>query len=382
MRDSWYSLLFRLQAALTPARLRHGIKTALAAGICQAASALLGLEYGYWSVLTAIIVMQMDLGNSLKASANRLLGTMTGAVAAVALGLLAPPDPAWREVGLLGLVGVCACLAQVHESFRMAAITAVIAILGWNGQESLLLFSLARTVEIFLGVGVAVAVSALVWPARASGLLRVALGKELRNLARLLDEAGKAFVGLIPASPPGRMEQLQAELARNRALWQSARREPSLVGREIDFMPLIQGLDRLFEEVRVMRRQVRVQGDQAYRQSLAGEVTGLSRAASRLMERLARELEPQGQARDDKTRADKTGDDQARDDKTGDDQAALDLDQALAGLDRRFLELRTQDATKAHPLESIMASFAFCQALKNLASHILGLAEGLGLRRT
>jgi uncharacterized membrane protein YccC len=363
MRDSWYSLFFQAQSALTPARLRHGVKTALAASLCQALSALLGLEYGYWAAITAIIVMQADLGNSLKASANRVLGTMAGAAAAVALGLLAPPDPAWLEVGLFGLVGVCACLAQVHESFRNAAITAVIALLGWNGQGSLALFSLARTVEILLGVVVAVGVSALVWPARASGMLRVALGRELRGLSRMLAEGAEAFVGRAEPPAVGGMERLQVELGRNRALWQSARREPSLAGRRLDFLPLIRALDRIFEDVRGMRRLVRAPGDRGYRVRIAAEVGRLSGGAVALMEHLALVLEERDPDLPEAGRA------------------VAELELSLAALERRLLELRGQDATKAHPLESIMAAFSFCQALKDVAAHLLGLADDLDLGR-
>lgn len=362
--DVWRTLLAlpgRVAALLTPQRLRHGVKTALAVALCQAVAVALDLEHGYWAVITAILVMQMDLGNSLKVAGNRFIGTLAGAGAALAVGLLAPPGFAWREAGMLLAVGLAACLAQVHESFRMAAITTAVALYGWSGQESLVVFSLARVGSILLGVVGGMAVSFLVWPARASGLLKEALGRELSAMAEALSATAAHFLGQGPEADHQRMAALNGMLARNRDLWQSARREPVLLGRAMDLMPLIRGLDRLFVELRVMRQASRVRGDEPYRQTLSGEVLGLTLAASTLMGHLAALLRGA-----DKDQALAT-------------LAALELHQALGRLEARFNELRGQDATKSHPLESIMASFSFCQSLKNLAAHILDMAEALGL---
>ena len=41
---------------------------------------LLGVQQVYWAVLTAVIVMQASVGGSIKATLDRLLGTIAGAV--------------------------------------------------------------------------------------------------------------------------------------------------------------------------------------------------------------------------------------------------------------------------------------------------------------
>jgi uncharacterized membrane protein YccC len=49
------------------------------------------LPQGYWAVFSAIIVMQASVGGSIKATIDRVIGTIGGAVAGGAVGYLVPP---------------------------------------------------------------------------------------------------------------------------------------------------------------------------------------------------------------------------------------------------------------------------------------------------
>src|ERR1700756_827572 len=60
--------------------LIHGAKTALAAGLCWWLASRLGLHDGYWGAISAIIVLQSNVGATTKASRDRILGTIVGAV--------------------------------------------------------------------------------------------------------------------------------------------------------------------------------------------------------------------------------------------------------------------------------------------------------------
>ncbi len=55
------------------------LKTALAAGLCYWLATLAGLQDGYWGWISAIIVLQSNVGSTVTASRDRLIGTLIGA---------------------------------------------------------------------------------------------------------------------------------------------------------------------------------------------------------------------------------------------------------------------------------------------------------------
>ena len=146
---------------------------------------LLGLAQGYWAVLTVVIVMQASVGGSLKATVERLVGTLGGAVLGGALAAILPlDDPFMLAAGLAAAILPLAFIAAVDPRFRVAPLTAVIVLLSPTGQQiSPIFFTLERIGQIALGSAVALAVSLLVLPARAHNILAQATGRLIGLLA-------------------------------------------------------------------------------------------------------------------------------------------------------------------------------------------------------
>src|SRR5262245_7337016 len=63
--------------------LRVSLRLTVAALLPFALGRLFGLPQSYWAVLSAVIVLQASVGGSLKATFDRLFGTLAGAVWAV-----------------------------------------------------------------------------------------------------------------------------------------------------------------------------------------------------------------------------------------------------------------------------------------------------------
>src|SRR6185503_2834892 len=59
--------------------LIHAAKTALAAAVCWWLALTLGWHDGYWGSISAIIVLQSNVGATVTASRDRLIGTLIGA---------------------------------------------------------------------------------------------------------------------------------------------------------------------------------------------------------------------------------------------------------------------------------------------------------------
>jgi uncharacterized membrane protein YccC len=178
------------------AEVRHGLRIALAGLLSFALAEALGLPQGYWAVFTAVLVVQGSVGGSWKASVDRLMGTLLGAVYGAGVAALVPHD----SVPMLGAalaisLTPLALLAAFQPSYRVAPITAVILLLGSSASnEGPFLAAALRTVEVSLGGFVGMAVSLFVLPARAHALMGQAAGKVLQRLADLF---GDLIAGLL-----------------------------------------------------------------------------------------------------------------------------------------------------------------------------------------
>ena len=167
--------------------LRLAARTTIAALLAYAAAELLHMTQVYWAVLTAVIVMQASLGGSLKATFDRLAGTLGGAVWGVVVSLALPHAGAGGLAIALALaIGPLALAAALKPWLRIAPVTAIIVLMSTQSQQAgPFAYALDRVIEILLGVAVALAVSLLVLPNRAHGALATAASRALQLMSEL-----------------------------------------------------------------------------------------------------------------------------------------------------------------------------------------------------
>ncbi|HUD51408.1 FUSC family protein [Parvibaculum sp.] len=165
------------------AEQRFAVRVVVAAFLSFVLAGTLGLPQGYWVVLTAVIVMQNNLGGSLKAATDRLLGTLTGAFAGF-VATLAAANGLLQEGLVIALVlAPLAFLSAANPSFKIAPVTAIIVVLSRSGHEPALWLAVERVAEILLGGVIGVAVALFVLPARAQTDLAERVGAVLSLLA-------------------------------------------------------------------------------------------------------------------------------------------------------------------------------------------------------
>jgi len=152
--------------------------------------------HGLWAVLTAMVVSQMSVGGSLRATSEYVIGTFGGAIYASIVGLLIPHTTGVAMAGVLALaVAPLAYAAAVTPTFRVAPFTAVLVLLVANQlDEGPIGSGLSRLFEVALGGFVAVTVSVLVVPERAHGLGLEAATRIVDELARALPELLAGFM--------------------------------------------------------------------------------------------------------------------------------------------------------------------------------------------
>ena len=120
---------------------------------------LAGLPEGYWAVITAVVVMQTDLPQTLSAGRNRMVATLAGA--AVALVLIALREQGLPTLPLFaaGLVPL-AVLAAVAPTLRLGCTTLVVVFL-IPAEGDPYLRPLLRVGDILFGAVACLAVAAL-----------------------------------------------------------------------------------------------------------------------------------------------------------------------------------------------------------------------------
>ncbi len=170
--------------------LALSIRVTIAALVSLALAQFLQLPLPLWAVLTAVIVTQMSVGRSLKATFDYLVGTLGGAIYGGAIGVLIPHS---SEIALLAVLALAvsplALIAAINPRFSVAPITAIIVLLiPTMTHASPIASALDRVIEVALGGVTGLVVSFLLWPSSAHPLVVEAAARTLDQMARALGE--------------------------------------------------------------------------------------------------------------------------------------------------------------------------------------------------
>ncbi|HEY0306734.1 MAG TPA: FUSC family protein [Acidobacteriaceae bacterium] len=203
--------------------LIHAAKTALAAGLCWWLALLFGLHEGYWGAISAIIVLQSNVGSTVTASRDRILGTVIGAIVGFSFSLFGTLP--WNYVlAVLTAVIICGLLG-LRNSSRLAGVTISIVMLVKAGSH----WSVAmdRVIDVFLGIVVALTVSAVLLPDRARLRLREGLAREFLLLGNFFEAILQGFRSEPAENLTVLRQDVLAVVRSNAQLAEAARNEPS-----------------------------------------------------------------------------------------------------------------------------------------------------------
>jgi hypothetical protein len=173
-------------------QLALAVRIAVAAVAAYTIAVALHLMLPLWAVLTSLIVTQMSVGRSLKATRDYMLGTIGGAIYGGAIAVLIPHSGEGSLLALLVLaVTPLAFIAAINPSLSSATVTAVIVLLlPAMHQSNPLDSAIDRLIEVTVGALTGLAVSFLVLPSRAVSQIRA-------NAARLIELLATAFDALL-----------------------------------------------------------------------------------------------------------------------------------------------------------------------------------------
>ena len=186
------AFLKRLSAPMRSRKAQLGlaIRVTVAAFGALAIATAFNLMLPLWAVLTALIVTQMSVGRSLKATRDYMFGTVGGAIYGGAVAVLIPHS---GEAGLLALlvlaVAPLAFIAAINPSLNAATVTAVIVLLVPSmSHVNPLDSAVDRVLEVTVGAVTGLLVSFFVLPSRAHNQIRVSAARSLELIAAALSE--------------------------------------------------------------------------------------------------------------------------------------------------------------------------------------------------
>ena len=171
-------------------QLALSIRVTIAALVALVLAEFLHLPLPLWAVLTAVIVTQMSVGRSLKATFDYLVGTLGGAIYGGAIAVLIPHTSETALLAVLALaLAPLAFIAALNPRLSAAPVTAIIVLLlPQITHGSAIGSALDRVIEVALGGVTGAVVSVLLLPANAHPLVSDAAARTLARMARVLGE--------------------------------------------------------------------------------------------------------------------------------------------------------------------------------------------------
>ena len=236
---------------ISAANFRLAIRTAIAGCLAMYFASLMRMPQAYWAAISAMIVMQANLGAAVKQSWIRFAATAVGA--AVSIPFIAYFGQSLIMFGLAVFVTVLLCtILHLEDGLRLGAVTvAIILLIPHSGRAWAPAFN--RFLEVSFGILIALVVAEFVLPSTALESLRHALAEKFLQLdtflsALLLRYRGENVVDV---------EALRVSLAtlgrQNTDFYAHGRYEPARwSARRITLVKLLQHEERMSQAVETL----------------------------------------------------------------------------------------------------------------------------------
>ena len=258
-------------------QLELAVRITTAAALSLAVAQYVGLRLPLWAVLTAVVVTQVSVGGSLKATVDYLLGTVGGAVYGGAIAVLVPHPGEWTMLAVLALaVAPLALLAAVNPRLRVAPVTAIIVLLVPTITHATAMASaIDRVFEVAVGGITGFLVSVLLLPSRAHVQAIQTAAGTLDTMARALRAVLRDLTQGLDAEALHRLQDgIGQSLARLGAISAEAEHERAArLTSDPDTAPLRRTLLRLRHDLVMIGRAAQLPLPEALQPRLEAPVT-------------------------------------------------------------------------------------------------------------
>lgn len=328
----------------------HGFKTALAGVLAYCITLVFDMEFGYWAVISTVIVMQVYVADSVEMCLYRLSGTFIGAVIGVLVLLLIPHTPVWIGAALFVTIGICTFLTQYRTRYRMAAITVVIIIMTGVFEKNIVMFGASRVTEIGLGILCAFGVSVFVFPRRKADVLRKRLADQADACESLCRELVSAFIQQQQHVDEKPMENLVDGVRDNQEFFLKIHRHEAMIYRigKDNFQAKVFLIGRAVEHLRTMTRILNGINGKGYDIIMSKELTQIADATGATLTALMTDRADIGME---------------------------DLQNGITAMDSRLMDIRKEGSIRRFDLDHLIQVISFYSSLKYYAEDILAGAN-------
>jgi uncharacterized membrane protein YccC len=193
----WTGVLRQLSASgFDRPRLAFALRTALVACFAMACAWAFGLDHPQWAAMTVWAAAQPTRGRLVEKALFRLVGTLSGAGAGIALVWVSALNPWILIPGLAIWIALCAAIGNLQRGFVAYGTilagysAAMVILLDYGHPEQILALADDRVFTILTGVASAVLWGALFTPhaaeGQAEGRLRCLIGDLLQDVSGCL----------------------------------------------------------------------------------------------------------------------------------------------------------------------------------------------------
>jgi uncharacterized membrane protein YccC len=325
---------------------KQAIKTAIAGLISLYVTHLFHLPQGYWAAISALIVMQSNVGATLNASRTRLAGTVVGALVGGIFVALLGTNMMGFALAVAIAFFVCNLL-HLTESQRLATVTVAIIMLA--GQtDSAWIIALHRFSEVALGILIALLVSLTLWPNHARRSVRQGLADTLVKLAALYRTVMRGYRGEETASVETLNSEVSVAIRKNSDLLQNALQEAFGPMKERESLALLANqVERIFQAVQTLEFAVRDSSSNTYFRNFQTGLERLEAGVSAALQSLSKsiaagKLYPQWP----------------------------DLPAIIASLDEQATQARKAGATQSYSLDEILRFYSLLLSSRNVVGEL------------
>jgi uncharacterized membrane protein YccC len=335
-------------------QLGLSLRVTVAAVLGLTLSLLLSVPLPLWTVLTAVILTQVTFGRSVKATIDYVIGTLCGAIYAGVLATLVPHANEFALAAVLAItVAPLALLGAINPSFTAATFTGVLVVLVPGiTHVGPIQSAFNRLFEVAVGGVTALAVSLLVFPARARSLATETASQMLDLMARHLPELFLGFTQPRDAAAIGRLQDsIGRVFVRLEATAIEVRHEQiSFLAAQADMGPLLRTLLRLRHDLIMIGRAAAAPLPETLQTHLGPSLAQVTKTAAEYLQQTAQALA------------------------TGGNPTSVDaVEAAIEGYTEAFTEVRSEGLTLGLSMDTVERIFALGFALEEMRTHLRDL---------
>ena len=137
------------------------VKTGIAVSLSMLLAKVFDIEYPFFAIVAALIAIQPTVSDSWRVGANRILGTLIGAIVGVIFVSVFPANFIFLGIGIIVLIMI---MNRLHwnEAINIATVVLVAIFLNVGGDN--VNYAMHRIFDTFLGISIAVIVNYLIYP--------------------------------------------------------------------------------------------------------------------------------------------------------------------------------------------------------------------------